>query len=107
VSTTPADVTLGELWRQQDTMQRALSDVVAKLEALPDRIAADLDARSAERVEAFRREHDREHESVNLRHIQLAEKIRTVERAMWGVVVFALAGIGGALLNLVLGGPRK
>lgn len=101
-TTVPDGITLGELWRGQIELQRALDGVAARLESLPDRLAADLDARTTERLDAYRREHKEVHGQLDLRHQTIAEKVRFLERVVWGVVVFVFLAVGAAVLDQVI-----
>jgi hypothetical protein len=101
----PADVSLGELWRGQIELGRQvgdvrgeLRDVAAKLESLPDRVAAGAGAH----VDGYRREHAAQHEADDLKHSQLSASVATLWRIVWSVIGTVFVTVGAAVLSLVI-----
>lgn len=91
----PDDVTIGEVWRGMGDIRSEIAGISAELKALPATLAKELDDRSLQRVEAVKVE-------MTLRLQPMEARLGRLERIVWAVVAFVFAGVGSALLALIL-----
>ena len=91
----PGDITIGEVWRGMEEMRHTLGKVVEQLQSLPSTLATELDARTAERVEAIRSE-------FTTRLAAQGERVGRLEKIVYGFVALVMSSFVLAVAALVI-----
>lgn len=102
----PSDITIGELWRTQQTILASLETLTLTLQAMPAQIVSDVEQRSADRWNAARADSDESHRQLSTRLDKLEEwkndqhptiariddRVAILQKVVWTVSTLILSG---------------
>lgn len=111
----PPDITIGELWRAQQSILASLDALTHTLQAMPALIVADVEARYSERWNSARADSEELHRQLFDRVRKLEEwredsspiiartddRVSLLQKAGWTVATLILSGDAGALFAVL------